>query len=123
VTENNGQFKQTHGIKAFEDRGEKALTPERHLYLKELKARLATSEGRKEARVDLAAAIALICELGFSQLREDVEAGKDIWSGGVIKILGSYQNTLQRMLATWPADEEKPKNIIDALRGDNEQAG
>ena len=91
--------------------------------LKELKARLASDQGRKEYRVDLAAAIAMICELGFAQLREDVETGKDIWTGGVIKILGSYSNSLTRMLDNWPADEEKPKNIIDALRGNSEQTG
>ena len=124
MSENNSHInKQTHGLYAFADKGEKALTPARHEYLKELKARLASDQGRKEYRVDLAAAIAMICELGFAQLREDVETGKDIWTGGVIKILGSYSNSLTRMLDNWPADEEKPKNIIDALRGNSEQTG
>lgn len=115
-----GKFKQTHGIYAFADRGEETLTPVRYEYLKELKAKLATNEGRLEYRVELAAAIALICEMGFSQLQEEIREGKNIWDGGVIRILGSYANSLQRMLDNWPPDMEKPKNIIDALRGDNE---
>lgn len=119
--EKTGLFKQTHGIKAFEDRGPKALAPVRQEYLKELKARLATDEGRKEYRVELAAAIALICELGFGELRKSVENGQSIFETPVVKILGAYQNALQRMLFNWPKDEEKPQNILDALKGEGDE--
>lgn len=116
-----GQFQQTHGIHAFEDRGENALTPERGAYLRELKSRLATSGGRVEARQDLAAALGTIVNMGFSQMQQDAEAKKDIWNSGVVGRLGVYINAYIRLLDNWP-DGEKPQNIIDALKGrtDNE---
>jgi hypothetical protein len=116
----NGQFKQTHGITAFEDRGDIALTPQRGAYLAELKAKLSTQPGREDYRVDLTAALALICEMGFSQLRQDAEQKKDIWGGGVINKLGVYVNSLSRLLDSFPPDAEKPKTILDELRGNNE---
>ena len=109
----------THGISAFSDRGEAALTPVRNAYLSELKNRLATDQGRAEYRVDLAAALGTIVEMGFANLQEQAEAKQDIWKGGVISKLGIYVNALIRLLDNWPPDVEKPKDITNILKGDN----
>jgi hypothetical protein len=115
-----GRIQQTHGIYAFSDRGPDALTPERNAYLTELKRKFSTNQGRAEYRADLAAALGTIVEMGFSTMRQDAEAKKDIWAGGVVGKLGIYVNALIRLLDNWPDDIEKPRTIIDALRGSDE---
>lgn len=124
LTEKDLQQKQqaarTHGIYAFEERGETALTPPKGAYLAELKQKLATSQGRAEYRVELAAALGTIVQMGFSTMQLEAEKGNDIWKGGVIGKLGTYVNSLARLLDHWPPDVEKPKDITNILKGDNE---
>jgi hypothetical protein len=114
----NGQQYQTHGIYAFEARGPDALAPEKISRLAELRALAATESGRLDLRKELTARLGLLVEMGFSQMRKDAEAGKDIFSSSVIKSFGVFANTFLRSLDNWPKDAEKPKDILEALRGE-----
>lgn len=107
----------THGLNAFENRGPASLAPSKAAYLNELRDKFKTEPGRLEYRQELAAALAMICELGFSNLRTEAEKGADIWESGVIRRLGVYINSLQRLLDNWPKEDGGPKNIIDVLKG------
>jgi hypothetical protein len=113
-----------HRINAFENRGSDALQPYQRAYLIELRNRFETEPGRLEYRKDLAVALAMICDMGFGHLREIAEKGGDIrliWEGGVISRLGTYINTLARLLDNWPK-ESSGKNIIDVLKGGEDEA-
>ncbi len=59
----------------------------------------------------------MICDLGFGHLREIAEKGGDtrlIWESGVIGRLGTYINSLARLLDGFPK-ESGGMNIIDVL--------
>lgn len=114
------QAARTHGIHAFETRGETALTPAKGAYLAELKRKLSTDQGRAEYREDLAAAVGIIIEMGLDQLKQDAEASKNIWKSGVLDKLGLYINVQARLLDKWPKGTEKPKDITSFLKGNNE---
>ncbi len=92
------QAAQKHGIYAFENRGEDALDPPRIERLSELRQMLAEEPGRQEYRLELTARMALICDLGFSHLKLQAEAGEEIWEGGIIRRLATYVAETRRLL-------------------------
>ncbi len=111
--------RQTHGVYSVVSRGEDVLPIEKRNRLQELKAQLATEPGREEYRIELAATIAIICELGMSELQKANNSGRNIYDTNVIKILGSYQNALARLLATWPKVDSDPITaaiVLEALK-------
>jgi hypothetical protein len=112
-----GQANVTHRVNAFEARGEAALAPTQKEYLAELREMVRTQPGRLEIREELAAALMLICQLGFSHMRENAEKGQDIWESGVIGRLATYINALRMLLDNWPEDDKGRQNIIDIMKG------
>ena len=92
------QAPRSHGIHAFEKRGEDALDPPRIERLSELRQIMAEEPGRQDYRLELTARMALICELGFSHLKLQAEAGEDIWEGGIIRRLATYVAETRRLL-------------------------
>lgn len=107
-----------HGMYAFERRGPDALEQEQQTYLMELRQLFKTQPGRLEYREQLAASLAMMCELGFQSIRKQAERGGDLWKANVTGRLGTYVNTLVRMLDSWPEDDQdRPKNVIDLLQG------
>ena len=118
-----GQKNIKHRINAFENRGPDALQPYQRAYLNELREKFETESGRLEYRKDLAAALAMICDLGFGHLREIAEKGGDIrliWESGVISGLDTYINSLARLLDGFPK-ESGGRNIIDVLKGGEDE--
>jgi len=105
-----------HRQNAFENRGLDALTTPQRAYYMEIRDRFHTSPGRLEYREELAACLAMLCELGFSDIRENAEKGADIWQSGVVSRLGTYINALCRLLDNWPKDAGEPRNVIDVLK-------
>jgi hypothetical protein len=112
-----GQKSVTHRMVAFRNRGEDALTPAQAGYFAIIREQFRSQPGRMEYREQLAASLAMLCELGFSHLREHAEKGVSIWDTDVIKRLGTYINSLTRLLDNWPKEDGGPKNIIDVLKG------
>jgi hypothetical protein len=106
-----------HRINAFENRGSDALTTPQRAYLIELRKQFSTQPGRMEYREQLTASLAMLCELGFSHLREEAEKGNSVWNSDVTKRLGTYINSLTRLLDNWPKKDGGSRNIIDALKG------
>ena len=108
-----------HGMYVIERRGEEGLTALGRSRLSELREQFMSEPGRVEYRQELAAHIALILEVGFSNLRDVADAGKSIWESTPIQRMGIYLNSLIRLLDGWPKD----KSIIDIttmLRGDTD---
>lgn len=112
-----GKKHATHRMEAFQNRGDAALTAPQREYLNQLREQFKTQPGRMEYREQLAASLAMLCELGFAHLRETAEKGGSIWSTDVIARLGTYVNSLTRLIDNWPKGEDAPKNIIDVLKG------
>ncbi len=102
-----------HSIHAFEGRGEKALDPSRIERLTELRQQLAVEPGREEYRLELTARMAMICELGFAHLRQQAEAGDDIWEGGIIRRLATYVGETRRLLES--IDGGPPQDTAAAI--------
>jgi hypothetical protein len=108
-----------HGMYVLRDRGELALAPDGKSRLIELKEQFMSEPGRIEYRQELAAHIALMLEIGFSNVREVAEAGESIWTSSPIKSMGCYLNTLVRLLDGWPKDRAI-MDITTILRGDTD---
>jgi len=107
-----------HGAYSFQAKGEKALTePNKSRYI-ELKQQFESQPGREEYRKELAAFIAMMLELGFSDIRTRAEAGRPIWDTPPVARMGSYLNTLVRLMDSWPKDKPQHASIIELLRGD-----
>ena len=98
-----------HGMYVIERRGEEGLTALGRSRLQELKEQFMSEPGRVEYRQELAAHIALILEVGFSNLRDVADAGQSIWESTPIQRMGIYLNSLIRLLDAWPKD----KAILD----------
>jgi hypothetical protein len=106
-----------HGMHSVLARGEAGMTvPQKSRYI-ELKELFESEPGRLEYRKELTALLAEVCEQGFSQLRIDVEASKNIWTApGPLKMLAVYANSLTRLLDSWPKEGGRT-NVIDMLKG------
>ena len=105
-----------HGMLAVEYRGDAALSETGRTRLQELREQFMSEPGRVEYRQELAAHIALILELGWSHMREITENGGAIWESAPIARMGTYLNTLARLLDSWPK-ESKPQDITSILEG------
>lgn len=114
VTEAN--FK--HGLYVIRDRDESALTPAGRSRLSELRDQFMSEPGRLEYRQELAAHLALMLEVGFSHLHQVTEAGGALWEAPPIKTMGTYLNTLVRLLDGWPKDKSGMQDITAMLRGE-----
>ncbi len=114
--EQKRQAARKHGAYALERRGEIALEPVQLTRLQELKQQFMTEPGRLEYRRDLAAFLAMIVELGGSNIRDIAEGGGNIWTSSPIARLGTYLNSLIRLLDSWPKDE-RPADITTLLSG------
>jgi hypothetical protein len=101
------QASRKHGEYAFRRRGDDALEPSQISALSELRELVETNPGRLELRKELTARMALICEIGFSYLREQVEDGEDIWAGGIINRLSTYVAETRRLLDSFSDDTPK----------------
>ncbi|MFZ2096384.1 MAG: hypothetical protein WAV05_07070 [Anaerolineales bacterium] len=111
-----------HRQNAFENRGPDALTTPQRAYYLEIREKFRSAPARLEYREELAAALAMLCELGFSDIREKAEKGADIWQSGVVSRLGTYINSLCRLLDNWPKDTGEAKNVIDLLKPKEKEA-
>lgn len=110
-----------HGMDALAKRGEAALSDTGLSRLQELRAQFESEPGRVEYRKELAAFIAMILELGFSNLREIADDGGNIWVSAPIRSMGTYLNTLTRLLDNWPK-EDRPRDITSILEGMSREA-
>jgi hypothetical protein len=57
-------------------------------------------------------------EVGFSHLHQVTEAGGALWEAPPIKTMGTYLNTLVRLLDGWPKDKSGMQDITAMLRGE-----
>ena len=105
-----------HGMQAVEHRGEAALSETGRTRLQELRDQFMSEPGRVEYRQELAAHIALMLELGWSHMREITENGGKLWESAPIARMGTYLNTLARLLDNWPK-EDRPQDITSILEG------
>jgi hypothetical protein len=111
------QASRTHGMYALENRGEAALDPEGRTRLQELRELFESEPGRVEYRKELAAHIALMLELGFSSVRETAERGGNIWKSSPVGRMGTYLNSLIRLIDGWPKDKGELIDVTELLRG------
>jgi hypothetical protein len=115
------QANRSHGMYAYQKRGEDALEPIQLSRYQELKTLFDSEPGRVEYRKDLAAHVAMILELGFANLRELAESNQTIWDKPPIRAMGTYLNTFVRLLDGWPKDAGDPQDITDILRGGKDE--
>ncbi len=107
----------THGIYALQNTGESSLQPAQRSRLQELKEQFNSEPGRTEYRQELAAHIAMMLELGFSEVRRVVENGKSIWDSPPVARMGVYLNSLIRLLDGWPKEGSGAIDITELLKG------
>ena len=112
----NEKYKQ-NGLYAFRQNGEASLSKYRRGRLAELQAQFRTAPGREDYRRDLAVHVAMLLEIGFSNLRDVVEAGGSVWESPPTRMMGSWANLLARLLDNWPKEGD-PMDITDLLKGD-----
>jgi hypothetical protein len=114
----------THGLYAFKARGEDALDTVQRSRYAELKELFDSDQGREAYRREFAAHLAMMCELGFSHIRDEAEAGRDIWKSSPAGRMGSYVNALIRLLDNWPKGSDMrsiSEVILEQVRAENEQ--
>jgi hypothetical protein len=105
-----------HGLYVVRDRDEAALTPAGRSRLQELRDQFMTEPGRIEYRQDLAAHIALMLEVGFSYIREVAEKGGVVWDTPPVKSMGTYLNTLCRLLDGWPKEQTRNNAELEHIQ-------
>ena len=113
VVSQRQQASRSHGIFAFQKRGEDALEPSQIDRLNDLRLLLQNEPGRTELRCELTARMALICYLGFAHLESQAEAGCDIWEGGIIHRLSTYVAETRRLLDSF--EQDVPENTAAEL--------
>ena len=113
--------KVTHGMKLAEG-GERSLIhfdPKLVKRLDELRVLMDTEPGRRDLRVELGARVALIVELGIAEIGRQMEQqGSDLFDTSVIHKLGTYVNTLSRMLRDWPSPIDDAIQVTELERID-----
>ena len=97
-----GMKSKRHGIYSFRDKGEEVLEKNNRSRYIELRDQFKSSPGRVEYRQHLAAHIAMMVELGFDELRRVAENGGSIWEAPPTKRMGTYLNSLIRLLDGFP---------------------
>lgn len=106
-----------HGIYAFRDRGPDALIePQQVSSLAELRELVRTQPGRDALRQEMTARVALICYMGFSELKNWADDGKPIWESPMIRRAATWMAELRRLLDTFPPEKEAI-DITEILRG------
>lgn len=114
-----GQNRKEHGIYAFERRGSAALDDDQQSVYIELRDQFKSEPGRLEYREHLAGHIAMMLELGFSNIGQLAEKGQPIWESPPVARMGTYLNALIRLIDGWPKDAKDNKNILDLMQGDD----
>ena len=108
--------KVTHGMKLAEG-GERSLIhfdPKLVKRLDELRVLM-----DRDLRVELGARVALIVELGIAEIGRQMEQqGSDLFDTSVIHKLGTYVNTLSRMLRDWPSPIDDAIQVTELERID-----
>ena len=102
--EHNQQANRSHGIFAFDARGEAALEPVQRSRYIELREQLADHPGREDYRIELAVHIAMMWELAVDEMRRLTKEEKSIWTSAPVRFAGTYLNTLIRLLDSFPKD-------------------
>lgn len=114
----------THGIYALQNTGESSLDPAQRSRLQELKDQFASEPGRVEYRRELASFLAMMIELGMSNIREIAEQGGNIWESPPVARMGVYLNALIRLMDGWPKDPASEKHtildVLNSVRGNND---
>jgi ABC-type transporter Mla MlaB component len=118
-----GQAYRKHGVRALEVRGVDSLDEAGRSRLIELMELTQTKAGVVSLLMERAAKAELIVELAESWVQKEVESGKKFDDIGLLRRLGTYQETARRaltaLLAALPKDGGA-KDITDLLGGDNE---
>ena len=112
-----------HGVNSLLNSGPDKLTdPVKITRMAELRQLVKSEPGRQEIRAELTARMALLCDLGFSYLGQqvEVEAGADIWSLDVIKRLATYTAETRRLLDSFTelpvgfsAEQDRIKQVLE----------
>ena len=120
VREQGADASVKHGLYRFRDSGK--LPAERQSLVKELKARLETAPGRLDYKVDLAAHLAVMIELGFSEMAEVADSGKSPYSSPVVEPVTKIVNSLVRLLQTFPNEDKglTAKDVLNAIKAAQE---
>ena len=108
-----------HGIIAAERGGPEALMrvdPKLVKRLSELRLLVDTEPGRREIRLELAARLALIMELGTAEISRVIERGDDVFDTPVLGRYLSFANGLHRMLRDWPDPIEEAQFVEEMDR-------
>ena len=101
------QAKRTHGIYAFQDRGEESLEPANIGRLAELRRLVKTYRGRQELRQELFARTMLICDIAYGELRTTSEQGISIMENPVIRIASTWYALANRILDSFPEEDRE----------------
>lgn len=108
-----GQASRKHGIHAFENRGTAALDADQRSVYIQLRDQFKSEPGRLEYRERLAAQLSMMLELAFSDNQKLAKQGRSIWTSPPTQRMGTYLNSLIRLLDGWPKDQNKPTNILN----------
>lgn len=116
------QNAQTHGVYSFVERGPDALAPDKRSRYSELKAQFDHEPGRIEYRRELATTLAMIVELGASDIRKQAEAGRSIWTSAPTARIGTFINALIRLLDNWPREPKGNMTILEVMKGNQNES-
>ena len=114
---------------AFRDRGEAGLIdPQQISKLDELREMVKSDAGRIELKLELAARLGLLAEIGFGSLHDRYASKKarkshtgNLWDDPVIKRLATYLNLYVRVLDSFSREDdsneyrEELKRIHEAI--------
>lgn len=114
--ENDNQAAKKHGLYTLRDRGPAALEELERASYAELRKLFATSSGRDAIRLELATRLYTMIGIGFTELEKIADNGDSIWDAPPTRRMGTYINSLQRLLDGWPADDQ-PKDVTSILEG------
>lgn len=109
-----------HGIEAFEARGEDALEVVQRSRLVELRESAQTRDGVIDMLKERTARAVLIAEMAESWVQQEIEKGVKFDEIGLLKRLGTYQETARRaLMALFSAlpDHSKTMDITDFMKG------
>lgn len=109
-----------HGVEAYIRRGEIALRAENRSRLQEIKELTETKSGIVELLKERASRAVLIAEMAESWVQKEVEEGKRFDDIGLLRRLGTYQETARRALAELLRaipDDKGILDITDILKG------
>jgi len=111
----------THGVYSFRDKGPDSLTEAQKSRYIELRDQFRSEPGRIEYRLELAAHLAMMCDLAWTEIRAKSEAGRNIWDLPVVGKMAMYMNPLIRLMDSWPKNQGANKNILDVMNGEKHE--